>query len=63
MVGKRIDNMRQKHKKSIKGSSLVEYMLLVGLIAAAAIIPMMALGDSISVFFQKIAEQISHINP
>ena len=53
---------KQKSKRNIQGSSMLEYILLVGLIGAAAIIPMGILGESISTFFERLADQLDGLN-
>ncbi len=46
-----------KHKKE-KGASLVEYALLVALIAVVAIAAVTLLGDKVSGTFSNIADQL-----
>ena len=44
--------------RSEKGASLVEYALLVGLIAVVAVIAITALGDALSEEYSEIADTI-----
>ena len=47
-----------KHKK-IKGASMTEYVLLVGLIAAAAVLALTAVGTNVASFFTSLSSRIT----
>jgi len=49
----------QAHAKSDKGAALVEYALLLALIAVVCILAIGALGDSADQKFDSIADEIS----
>ena len=46
-------------KKSEKGASLVEYALLVALIAVISIVAIRTLGNTVSAQFSKVNQEIS----
>lgn len=46
------------HIKSDRGASMVEYALLVGLIAIVAIVGVTALGNKINSEFQQVSSQL-----
>lgn len=48
----------KKNKRSQKGASLVEYALLIALVAVAGIAAMRVLGSSISTQFSTVAGQV-----
>lgn len=47
----------------IKGASMTEYVLLVGLIAAAAIVALTAVGTDIAAFFEGMSTTITGATP
>ena len=49
-------------KKKQKGASLVEYALLIALIAVIAIVAMRGLGQRVSASFSEISSQLSSTN-
>ncbi len=49
-------------KKKQKGASLVEYALLIALIAVIAIVAMRGLGTRVSASFSEISSQLSSTN-
>jgi Flp pilus assembly pilin Flp len=54
--------MKRKVTK-IKGASMTEYVLLVGLIAAAAIVALTAVGTDIAAFFTGMSDTITGATP
>lgn len=48
----------KKNKRSQKGASLVEYALLIALVAVAGIAAMRVLGNNISTQFSSVAGQV-----
>lgn len=50
--------LEKKNKRSQKGASLVEYALLIALVAVAGIAAMRVLGSSISTQFSTVAGQV-----
>ena len=56
--GKMAEHKKAEHKKSEKGASLVEYALLVALIAVACIVAIRALGSKISQQFSYTSSQL-----
>ena len=51
---------KQFSKKKVLGASMIEYVLIVGLIAAGAVIALTALGVDIAGFFTSIASTITN---
>ena len=51
----------QRYLKSEKGQGMVEYALVVGLVALAAITTMTSLGTEISTRFTGITEQLQKV--
>lgn len=50
--------LEKKNKRSQKGASLVEYALLIALVAVAGIAAMRVLGTNISTQFSSVATQV-----
>lgn len=50
--------MNKKKLNKIRGSSLIEYVLLIGLIGAATVTSLTSTGDSISSFFTDLSNTI-----
>ena len=46
-------------EKRVKGASLIEYVLIVGLIAAVAVIALTAVGVDIAGFFTSLSSRIT----
>ena len=51
-----------KLMKNVKGAALVEYGLLVGLIAVAAISAVVTLGEEITLVFETIESELGVVN-
>jgi len=51
--------MKTIKAKNIKGSTMTEYVLMIGLIAAASIVSLSAVGANTATFFNKLAIKIS----
>ena len=46
-------------KKSVKGATMIEYVLIVGLIAIAAVVIMTTVGGSVTNMFTKINTKLA----
>ncbi|MBK5937143.1 Flp family type IVb pilin [Halorhodospira halophila] len=63
-----VDEAREALKRRMRrarrqgGATIVEYALLVGLIAVAAITAIIALGEGVSELFQDIADEIPEVD-
>lgn len=53
------DKMKAKKIKNIKGAAMVEYVLLIGLVGAASVLGLTAVGTSISTFFTNLSATIA----
>jgi pilus assembly protein Flp/PilA len=51
----------ESHKKDDEGAALVEYGLLVGLIAVACIAVLLLLGPAIAALFQRVVDALTNI--
>lgn len=58
---RKFTNVAKKMLFNEEGAALVEYALLVGLIAMACVVAIGALGDAIAGLFQDIADAIGGI--
>lgn len=52
-------NKTEAQSKKQKGASLVEYALLVALIAVVCIVAIRAVGDRVSASFSNVGQQVS----
>ncbi|QGF25220.1 Flp family type IVb pilin [Raineyella fluvialis] len=50
--------LKQRHEDNDKGATLVEYALLVGLIALAVIVGVTAFGNQVNTFFNGLAAKL-----
>jgi pilus assembly protein Flp/PilA len=57
-VQQKEESMSKYAKKQIKGATMIEYVLLVGLISLAAVTIMTTVGGSITTMFGKISTAI-----
>ena len=60
---KTVKNLFNRLRRDETGASLVEYGLLVGLIAVACIIAVTAMGTSISGLFTRVAGDLEPVAP
>lgn len=51
--------MKNKDLKNIRGATMTEYVLLIGLIAAAAVMGLTSVGNSLTSFFDDLSKTIS----
>jgi Flp pilus assembly pilin Flp len=51
--------MKKYQVRNIRGATMTEYVLLIGLIAAGAVIALTSVGTNISTFFTNLATRVS----
>lgn len=51
--------MKNRRLKNIRGATMTEYVLLIGLVAAGAVVALTSVGTNIATFFTDLATRIT----
>lgn len=51
--------MKKRRLDKIRGATMTEYVLLIGLVAAGAVVALTSVGTNIATFFQDLASRIT----